>query len=199
MGRCGARSKPATNTPDSTSRSDPKPAGCQKGACFSDYVNAEPASRTRLSDRRARRGKRERISWDEALTEIAEEVIDAVETRSTTRSAASPRSRRDEPGLVRRSWEPSTCSAASATFYDWYSRPPAGTADHVGDPDRERRERGTGTTPTTSSRGARTSTSRGSPMRSTSSKPATTALSASASSPTTDGDPLRRVDRPRAR
>ncbi len=60
---------------------DMNPMGCQKGAGWSNMLDAP----TRLRFPMRRRGERgsgdwERISWDEALTEIADGVIDAIQS-----------------------------------------------------------------------------------------------------------------------
>jgi len=122
---------------------DPNPRGCQKGACFSDYVNADQRVTHPLRRTGERgEGKWERISWDEALTEIAEEVIDAVEDEEydaisgfTPIPAMSPVSFASGSRLV------NLLGGVSHSFYDWY---PTSRRDSRsrGDPDRERRERG---------------------------------------------------------
>ncbi|MHB8375864.1 MAG: molybdopterin-dependent oxidoreductase [Dehalococcoidia bacterium] len=60
---------------------DMNPRGCQKGACFSDVMyGAERITypMRRVGERGA--GKWERITWDEALTQIADGIIDAIGT-----------------------------------------------------------------------------------------------------------------------
>ena len=107
---------------------DPNPRGCQKGACFTDYVNADQRVTHPLRRTGERgEGKWERISWDEALTEIAEEVIDAVEDGEydaisgfTPIPAMSPVSFASGSRLV------NLLGGVSHSFYDWYSDLPPG-------------------------------------------------------------------------
>ena len=59
---------------------DMNPRGCQKGACFSDVMYGPERLRyplRRVGERGA--GKWERISWDEALTVVADGMLDAME------------------------------------------------------------------------------------------------------------------------
>jgi nitrate reductase alpha subunit len=107
---------------------DPNPRGCQKGACFSDYVNADhrvthPLRRTGERGE----GKWKRVSWDEALTEIAEEVVDTVQDEEydaisgfTPIPAMSPVSFASGSRLV------NLLGGVSHSFYDWYSDLPPG-------------------------------------------------------------------------
>ena len=107
---------------------DPNPRGCQKGACYSDYVNADqrvlhPLRRTGERGE----GKWQRISWDEALTEIAEEVVDTVQAEQydgisgfTPIPAMSPVSFASGSRLI------NLLGGVSHSFYDWYSDLPPG-------------------------------------------------------------------------
>ncbi len=57
---------------------DPNPQGCQKGACYSDLQVSE----SRVTHPMKRTGERgdgqwKRISWDQALEEIADKIVDA--------------------------------------------------------------------------------------------------------------------------
>jgi DMSO reductase family type II enzyme molybdopterin subunit len=61
---------------------DPNPRGCQKGACYSDLSTGE----TRVAHPMRRVGPRgggrwKRISWDEALDEVAEALVDVLVER----------------------------------------------------------------------------------------------------------------------
>ncbi len=59
---------------------DMNPRGCQKGSCFSDVMYG--AERLRYPLRRVGErgsGKWERISWDEALTEVADGILDGID------------------------------------------------------------------------------------------------------------------------
>ncbi|WP_424018406.1 molybdopterin-dependent oxidoreductase [Halorientalis pallida] len=107
---------------------DPNPRGCQKGACYSDYVNADQRilhPLKRVGERGE--GQWQRISWDEALTEIAEEVIDTVQAEEydgisgfTPIPAMSPVSFASGSRLV------NLLGGVSHSFYDWYSDLPPG-------------------------------------------------------------------------
>ncbi len=65
---------------------DFNPRGCQKGACFSERMY-DPARVSHPLKRIGRRGegKFKRVSWDEALDEIADSVIDAIVEEGTDR------------------------------------------------------------------------------------------------------------------
>ncbi|AQL43988.1 nitrate reductase [Halorientalis sp. IM1011] len=107
---------------------DPNPRGCQKGACYSDYVNADQRVLNplrRVDDRGS--GQWEQISWDEALTEIAEEVIETVQAEEydaisgfTPIPAMSPVSFASGSRLI------NLLGGVSHSFYDWYSDLPPG-------------------------------------------------------------------------
>ncbi|MBI5290172.1 MAG: molybdopterin-dependent oxidoreductase [Chloroflexi bacterium] len=63
---------------------DMNPRGCQKGGCFSEVMYGPerityPLRRAKGSPRGS--GKWERISWDEALTDIADSLLDAIEAQ----------------------------------------------------------------------------------------------------------------------
>ncbi len=63
---------------------DPNPRGCQKGACYSDLQVSE----SRVTYPLKRTGERgdgqwKRVSWDEALEEIADKIIDAAIEQGT--------------------------------------------------------------------------------------------------------------------
>jgi DMSO reductase family type II enzyme molybdopterin subunit len=59
---------------------DMNPMGCQKGACWS-YIHYAPERVTQPLKRVGERGegKFEPVSWDQALTEIADDMLDAVQ------------------------------------------------------------------------------------------------------------------------
>ncbi|EMA46046.1 molybdopterin-dependent oxidoreductase [Halococcus saccharolyticus] len=104
------------------------PRGCQKGACYTDYVNAEQRIKhplRRVGERGE--GKWKRISWDEALTEIAEKVIEEVQGGNydaisgfTPIPAMSPVSFASGSRFV------NLIGGVSHSFYDWYSDLPPG-------------------------------------------------------------------------
>ena len=107
---------------------DPNPRGCQKGACYTDYVNADQRIKTPLKRAGERgEGKWKRITWDEALTEIAEHVIDEVTAGRydaisgfTPIPAMSPISFASGSRLI------NLLGGVSHSFYDWYSDLPPG-------------------------------------------------------------------------
>ncbi|WP_137283283.1 nitrate reductase subunit alpha [Halorussus salinisoli] len=104
------------------------PRGCQKGACYTDYVNAE--QRIKYPLRRVGQrgeGKWRRISWDEALDEIAQKVVTEVERGNydaisafTPIPAMSPVSFASGTRFI------SLIGGVSHSFYDWYSDLPPG-------------------------------------------------------------------------
>ncbi len=59
---------------------DMNPMGCQKGACWAQLLSA-PDRVTHPLKRVGERGKGkfERVSWDRALTDIADSMLDAIE------------------------------------------------------------------------------------------------------------------------
>ena len=65
---------------------DPNPRGCQKGGCFSERMY--DASRIRYPLKRAEArgaGKWKRVSWDEALGEIADSILDTLRDEGSDR------------------------------------------------------------------------------------------------------------------
>jgi complex iron-sulfur molybdoenzyme family reductase subunit alpha len=107
---------------------DPNPRGCQKGACYTDYVNADhrvTVPLKRVGERGS--GKWKEITWDEALTEIAEKVIEQVQSGDydtisgfTPIPAMSPVSFASGTRLI------NLLGGVSHSFYDWYSDLPPG-------------------------------------------------------------------------
>jgi DMSO reductase family type II enzyme molybdopterin subunit len=59
---------------------DMNPMGCQKGACWA-YIHYDPERVTKPLKRAGERGegKWQEVSWDEALTDIADAMLDAIE------------------------------------------------------------------------------------------------------------------------
>ena len=107
---------------------DPNPRGCQKGACFSDYVNADQRVKHPLRRTGERgEGKWQRISWDEALTEIAEEVVDTViEEEYDAISGFTPIPAMSPVSFAGGSRLVNLLGGISHSFYDWYSDLPPG-------------------------------------------------------------------------
>ena len=107
---------------------DLNPRGCNKGACFKDYVHGEQRVKYPLRRTGERgEGKWKRISWDEALDEIAEELIETVTAGEydgisgfTPIPAMSPVSFASGSRLV------NLLGGVSHSFYDWYSDLPPG-------------------------------------------------------------------------
>ena len=65
---------------------DPNPRGCQKGACFSERMY--DAGRVRYPLRRVGErgsGKWKRVTWDEALTDIADTMLDTITEHGSDR------------------------------------------------------------------------------------------------------------------
>ncbi|MFT4892056.1 MAG: nitrate reductase alpha subunit, partial [Halobacteriales archaeon] len=107
---------------------DPNPRGCNKGACFSDYVDAEQRVKyplRRTGERGA--GEWERISWEEALTEIAEHVVDEVmDGRYDAISGFTPIPAMSPVSFAAGSRMINLLGGVSHSFYDWYSDLPPG-------------------------------------------------------------------------
>jgi len=107
---------------------DPNPRGCQKGACYTDYVNADQ----RVLHPLRRTGERgdgqwERISWDEALTEIADHVIDEVQAgRYDAISAFTPIPAMSPVSFASGTRLINLLGGVSHSFYEWYSDLPPG-------------------------------------------------------------------------
>ncbi|HKL29231.1 MAG TPA: molybdopterin-dependent oxidoreductase [Natrialbaceae archaeon] len=107
---------------------DPNPRGCNKGACFSDYIDADQRIKYPMRQTGERgSGEWERISWDEALTEIADHVIDEVTAGRydgisgfTPIPAMSPISFASGSRLI------NLLGGVSHSFYDWYADLPPG-------------------------------------------------------------------------
>jgi len=107
---------------------DPSPRGCNKGACFSDYVDADQRVKYPLRRTGERgEGQWERISWDEALTEIAEHVIDEVtEGRYDAISGFTPIPAMSPVSFASGTRLINLLGGVSHSFYDWYSDLPPG-------------------------------------------------------------------------
>ena len=107
---------------------DPNPRGCQKGACYTDYVNAD--ERIKYPMRRTGErgeGQWQRISWDEALTEIAEHVVDEVQAgRYDAISGFTPIPAMSPVSFASGSRLVNLLGGVSHSFYDWYSDLPPG-------------------------------------------------------------------------
>jgi complex iron-sulfur molybdoenzyme family reductase subunit alpha len=107
---------------------DPNPRGCQKGACYTDYVNADERIKHPLKRVGERgEGKWKRISWDEALTEIADHVIDEVQAgRYDAISGFTPIPAMSPVSFAGGSRLINLLGGVSHSFYDWYSDLPPG-------------------------------------------------------------------------
>ncbi|MDX1744972.1 MAG: molybdopterin-dependent oxidoreductase, partial [Halobacteriales archaeon] len=107
---------------------NPNPRGCQKGACYTDYVNADQRVTTplrRVGDRGE--GKWKQISWDEALTEIADHVIDEVLAgRYDAISGFTPIPAMSPVSFASGSRLVNLLGGVSHSFYDWYCDLPPG-------------------------------------------------------------------------
>ncbi|MFB6134416.1 MAG: molybdopterin-dependent oxidoreductase, partial [Halanaeroarchaeum sp.] len=107
---------------------DVNPRGCNKGACYKNYVHGAQRVKYPLKRTGERgEGKWKRISWDEALTEIAEHVVDEVTAGRydcisgfTPIPAMSPISFASGSRLI------NLLGGVSHSFYDWYSDLPPG-------------------------------------------------------------------------
>ncbi|MGM0398016.1 MAG: molybdopterin-dependent oxidoreductase [Halobacteriota archaeon] len=113
---------------------DPNPRGCNKGACYKDYVHGAQRVKYPLKRTGERgEGKWKRISWDQALDEIAEEVLDTVEAGDydgisgfTPIPAMSPVSFASGSRMI------NLLGGVSHSFYDWYSDLPPGQPQTYG-------------------------------------------------------------------
>ena len=107
---------------------DPNPRGCQKGACYTDYVNAEQRIKHPLKRVGERgEGKWQRISWDDALTEIAEHVVEEVQAgRYDAISGFTPIPAMSPVSFAGGSRLVNLLGGVSHSFYDWYSDLPPG-------------------------------------------------------------------------
>ena len=100
---------------------DMNPMGCNKGACWG-YVHSAPDRITSPLKRVGERGegKFEEVSWDEALTDIADAMLDACEEQGPE-SVITPMT--PEPGAAAaRSFASAIGSPATdgnAEFQDW--------------------------------------------------------------------------------
>ncbi|MFC7045735.1 molybdopterin-dependent oxidoreductase [Halobacteriaceae archaeon GCM10025711] len=107
---------------------DVNPRGCNKGACYKNYVNGAQRVKhplKRVGDRGE--GKWKQISWDQALEEIAEQVVDTVQAGNydgisgfTPIPAMSPVSFASGSRMI------NLLGGVSHSFYDWYSDLPPG-------------------------------------------------------------------------
>lgn len=122
------REEQSNDMPHLTTVPENNPRGCNKGLCAVDYVYGPHRVKyplMRVGERGE--GKWKRISWDEAITKIAEKCLDEVQTNGPdTISVFSP-----VPAV-----SPVSFSAGhrfahlfggyTYTFFDWYSDHPAG-------------------------------------------------------------------------
>jgi anaerobic selenocysteine-containing dehydrogenase len=90
----------SVNTPTEPGIPDMNPMGCQKGACWS-HCHYSPDRVTEPLKRVGERGKGqfEPVSWDEALTDIADAMLDAIEDQGVESiiTPLTPRSGRERP------------------------------------------------------------------------------------------------------
>ncbi len=107
---------------------DSNPRGCNKGACYKNYVHGAKRVKYPLKRTGERgEGKWKRIDWDTALDEISEEVIDTVTEGNydgisgfTPIPAMSPVSFASGSRLI------NLLGGVSHSFYDWYADLPPG-------------------------------------------------------------------------
>lgn len=107
---------------------DYNPRGCQKGACAADFQYGRQRVKyplKRIGNRGE--GKWKRLSWDEALTEIADKTLDIIQKHGpqylnafTPIPAMSPVSYASGSRLM------NLLGGVSFTFYDWYCDLPPG-------------------------------------------------------------------------
>jgi complex iron-sulfur molybdoenzyme family reductase subunit alpha len=112
------------------------PRGCNKGACYAaEYVNGDRRIKyplKRVGDRGA--GLWQRISWDQALTEIADQVLSTIQTAGpdaltffTPIPAMSPVSFSSGARLAH------LLGGVACSFYDWYCDLPPGSPITLGE------------------------------------------------------------------
>ncbi|MFW5905424.1 MAG: molybdopterin-dependent oxidoreductase, partial [archaeon] len=107
---------------------DPNPRGCNKGACYKNYVHGAQRVKYPLKRTGERgEGKWQRISWDEALDDISEKIIEEVTKGNydaisgfTPIPAMSPVSFASGSRMI------NLLGGVSHSFYDWYSDLPPG-------------------------------------------------------------------------
>ncbi len=107
---------------------DYNPRGCQKGACAADFQAGRQRVKYPLKRVGARgEGKWQRLSWDQALTEIADKTLDILERHGpqylnafTPIPAMGPVSYASGSRLM------NLLGGVSFTFYDWYCDLPPG-------------------------------------------------------------------------
>lgn len=107
---------------------DLNPRGCNKGACYVDYVHGEQRVKYPLKRTGERgEGKWQRLSWDDALAEIADKTLDILEdhgpdylTFFSPIPAMSPVSFAAGGRLA------TLLGGVICSFYDWYCDLPPG-------------------------------------------------------------------------
>ncbi|MFB6114191.1 MAG: molybdopterin-dependent oxidoreductase [Halodesulfurarchaeum sp.] len=107
---------------------DVNPRGCNKGACYSNYVNGAQRVKHPLKRTGERgEGKWKRVSWDTALDDIAETVIDQVTAGNYDAiSGFTPIPAMSPVGFASGSRMINLLGGVSHSFYDWYSDLPPG-------------------------------------------------------------------------